>query len=286
MKYRITECPRDAMQGIGDWIPTAEKVNYLNQLMQVGFDVIDFGSFVSPKAIPQLRDTAEVLSDLNWPEQRPEMLAIIANVRGANDACSHEAVDTLGYPFSISETFQQRNTNASIDQSMKRVEEIQEIARKNGKHVRIYISMAFGNPYGDPWSPDLAAHWVSRLHDELEIKEFALADTVGVSDVKNISSLFKTLIPAFEGATIGAHLHATPETAKEKVRAAAEAGCTSFDAAINGIGGCPMAEDELVGNVSTQDVLQALPDSGWPHIDQDAFDRSILNANELFGKYH
>jgi hydroxymethylglutaryl-CoA lyase len=253
-KVKIIECPRDAMQGIHEFIPTEKKVAYINSILKCGFDTVDFGSFVSPKAIPQMRDTAEVLSKLDLSETKSKLLAIIANVRGAEDACKFPEITYLGFPFSISETFQQRNTNSSIDESLKRVEEIQNLCVKNKKELLIYISMAFGNPYGDEWNSDIAIEWTKKL-SELGIKIFAMADTIGVSNPENISYLFSKVIPEFPDLEIGAHLHTTPDTWKEKIEAAYNAGCRRFDSAIKGFGGCPMATDKLTGNMPTENLL-------------------------------
>ena len=282
MSVKITECPRDAMQGVKEWIPTQTKIDYLNQLLKVGFDVLDFGSFVSPKAIPQMKDTAEVLGALNLSDTYTKLLAIVANERGAKDAGAFNEITFLGYPFSISETFQQRNTNASIEDSLRRVETINELARSSGQSLLVYISMAFGNPYGDPWSPDLAAAWIERLNREFEIVDFAMADTVGVSNEDSISNMFKTIIPAFENLNIGAHLHSTPDTSKAKIEAAFNAGCRRFDGAINGLGGCPMAEDELVGNIDTAVIINAINSVQLESINALEFQKSIEAASKVF----
>lgn len=282
MSIQITECPRDAMQGVEQWIPTETKVRYLNALLKVGFNVLDFGSFVSPKAIPQLRDTADVLNQLDLSHTQTKLLAIIANERGAADACAFEPIHFLGYPFSISETFQQRNTNSSIEESLKRVEGINNLARRNDKRPLLYISMAFGNPYGDPWSADLAAKWIERLNNEFEIEDFALADTIGVSNVDNIKQMFSTVLPSFPALNIGAHLHSTMDDAQDKVIASFEAGCRRFDSAINGLGGCPMAEDELVGNVATEKVLEAIDPSEYAQIDLALLGEARRIAAEVF----
>lgn len=247
----ITECPRDAMQGIKDFIPTDLKTAYINQLLRVGFDTIDFGSFVSPKAIPQLRDTAEVLEGLDLSGGNSKLLAIIANARGAQDACQFEEITYLGFPFSISETFQQRNTNSGILESLERVKEIQNLCALHNKKLLVYISMAFGNPYGDPWHPEIAIEWGKKLA-ELGIEHLALADTIGSSTPENISLLFKALLPELNNINLGAHLHSIPEKSIEKIKAAYDAGCRHFDVAIHGFGGCPMAKDELTGNVATE----------------------------------
>jgi hydroxymethylglutaryl-CoA lyase len=270
-KVKLIECPRDAMQGIHDFIPTEKKIAYINSILKCGFDTVDFGSFVSPKSIPQMRDTAEVLQglELSSPNSSPEgtteggerssregakLLAIVANTRGAEDAVAFDEITYLGFPFSISETFQQRNTNSSIAESLKRVEEIQSLCVKRNKQLVVYISMAFGNPYGDIWSSDIAIDWVKKLSG-LGIKIFALSDTIGVSNPENITYLFSSLIPAFPQLEIGAHLHTTPNTWEEKVEAAYNAGCHRFDSAIKGYGGCPMATDKLTGNMPTENLL-------------------------------
>ncbi|MBI3500405.1 MAG: hydroxymethylglutaryl-CoA lyase [Bacteroidetes bacterium] len=251
---RLIECPRDAMQGIHEFIPTEKKVAYINSILKCGFDTVDFGSFVSPKAIPQMRDTAEVLGKLDLSETKSKLLAIIANVRGAEDACKFPEITYLGFPFSISETFQQRNTNSSIAESLKRVEEIQNLCVKNKKELVIYISMAFGNPYGDEWNSGIAIDWTKKL-SQLGINIFAMADTIGISNPEKITYLFSHLIPEFSNLEIGAHLHTTPDTWEEKIEAAYAAGCRRFDSAIKGFGGCPMATDKLTGNMPTENLL-------------------------------
>ena len=252
---KLIECPRDAMQGLHGFIPTETKAAYINQLLKVGFDTIDFGSFVSPKAIPQLRDTAEVLNLLDLSTTKSKLLAIIANTRGAIDACQFNEIDYLGFPFSISETFQQRNTNSSIQESLVSVEEIQNLCLKHNKKLVVYISMAFGNPYGDAWNGDIALHYTEKLYQK-GIRIFAMSDTIGSSNKENISDLFGKVIPAFADAEIGAHLHSTPETRLEKIAASYAAGCRRFDAAIHGIGGCPMAKEELTGNLATESLIE------------------------------
>ncbi len=250
---KITECPRDAMQGIKAQIPTNLKVDYINQLLKVGFETIDFGSFVSPKAIPQMQDTADVLKQLNLKDTKSKLLAIIANTRGAKDACAFEEINYLGFPFSISETFQQRNTNSSIEESLIRVEEIQSLCVKHNKKLVVYISMAFGNPYGDVWSPEIAINWCKKLHG-MGINLLPLADTIGCSTKENIIELFSALIPELKDVQFGAHLHSTRPTALEKIDAAYKSGCRHFDVAVHGFGGCPMAKDELTGNLATEDL--------------------------------
>jgi hydroxymethylglutaryl-CoA lyase len=251
---QLVECPRDAMQGIHDFIPTEKKAAYINQLLKCNFDTIDFGSFVSPKAIPQLRDTAEVLEALDLGASNSKLLAIVANLRGAQDALEFGEIEFLGYPFSISETFQKRNTNATIAESLARVEEIQSLCVRKKRKLVVYISMAFGNPYGDPWNADVVIQWTKEL-SRRGIRTIALADTIGVSSAENINYLFSNIIPEFPDVTIGAHLHTTPETWREKVEAAWNAGCRRFDSAVKGYGGCPMAEDKLTGNMPTEKLL-------------------------------
>lgn len=254
---KLIECPRDAMQGLKDFIPTETKAAYINQLLKAGFDTIDFGSFVSPKAIPQMRDTAEVLAQLDLTKSTSKLLAIVANQRGAEDASQFEEILYLGYPFSISETFQVRNTNATIEESLERVQAIQDICQKNRKEMVVYISMGFGNPYGDAWNAEIVVKWVDRLSD-MGIRILQLSDTIGVSNPDSISYLFSNLIPYYQpkGIEIGAHLHTEPHNWKEKIQAAWENGCTRFDGAIKGFGGCPMAKDDLTGNMPTENMVQ------------------------------
>ncbi|MFN7013653.1 MAG: hydroxymethylglutaryl-CoA lyase [Bacteroidia bacterium] len=279
---KLIECPRDAMQGIHDFIPTEKKVAYINQLLKVGFDTIDFGSFVSPKAIPQMADTAAVLAQLDLNNTKSKLLAIVANTRGALDAAEYQEISYLGYPFSISETFQQRNTNASIQESLKRVEEIQDICVRNKKQLVVYISMAFGNPYGDAWSSDIAISWIEKLY-QLGIKIIALSDTIGVSNKENINYLFSNLIPAFKDVAFGAHLHTTPDTWQEKVEAAYKAGCRRFDGAIKGFGGCPMAADKLTGNMPTENMLSYFEERKiYTGLDLNAFAESVKLAAQTF----
>ena len=242
------------MQGWEHFIPTADKVEYLNTLLKVGFDILDFGSFVSTKAIPQLADTKDVVPKLDLSNTRTKLLAIIANTRGAEDAVQYDQITYLGFPFSISETFQLRNTNKTIAQSLAQVEEMQNLCVKRNKELLIYISMGFGNPYGDPYNAEVAINWVGKL-TQLGIKNIAMADTVGVATPDNISYIFNSLIPEFKGINIGAHFHSEPDKWEEKIQAAYNSGCVRFDSAIKGIGGCPMAEDELVGNIATENIL-------------------------------
>lgn len=248
---KLVECPRDAMQGIKDFIPTDLKAAYINALLKVGYDTIDFGSFVSPKAIPQLADTSKVLSKLDLENTDSKLLVIIANERGAKDAAKHKEISYLGYPFSVSETFQRRNTNASINQSVERIKRIQEICVANDKELVCYLSMGFGNPYGDPYSPEIVEEWVEKL-SAFGIKIFSLSDTIGVAKPDTIGYLFSKLIPRFPHLEFGAHLHTAPHNWKEKIDIAFESGCKRFDTAIFGYGGCPMAKDDLIGNFPTE----------------------------------
>ena len=254
-KVKIIECPRDAMQGIkSHFIPTEKKALYINALLNVGFDTIDFGSFVSPKAIPQMRDTASVLSKLNLSKTESKLLAIIANVRGAEDASIFEEIDYLGYPFSISENFQMRNTHKTIDESIKTLDTILTIADKTNKQVVAYLSMGFGNPYGDPWNVEIVGEWTEKLAN-MGVKILSLSDTIGSSTPEVITYLFSNLIPKYPNIEFGAHLHTTPNKWHEKVDAAYKSGCMRFDGAIKGYGGCPMAKDELTGNMPTEKLL-------------------------------
>ena len=254
-QVKIIECPRDAMQGIrSHFIPTADKARYINALLKVGFDTIDFGSFVSPKAIPQMRDTAEVLKLLDLTGTSSKLLAIVANLRGAEDACEFEEIDYLGYPFSISENFQMRNTGKTIDESLTTLNDILEVADKTGKELVAYLSMGFGNPYGDPWNVDIVSEWTEILA-RLGISILSLSDTIGVADAATIFYLFSHLVPKYPAIEFGAHMHTHPARWHEKVDAAYKAGCRRFDGAIQGFGGCPMAKDELTGNMPTEKLL-------------------------------
>ncbi len=278
---KLIECPRDAMQGIVPFIPTDLKVEYLNSLLRVGFDTIDIGSFVSPKAIPQLADTAEVLSRISTSASK--LLVIVANERGAEQAVEQERVAYLGYPFSISETFQQRNTNTSIEGSWSRIARIAELTSAANKELVVYISMAFGNPYGDPWNAEVALHWTERLVNELGVRIIALSDTVGVARPEDIQSMFSALIPALPHVEFGAHLHCTPENWPVKTQAAWDAGCRRFDGAIKGYGGCPMAEDDLVGNLQMELFVQSLEARGiTTGLDLAGLDRSVSLAGRVF----
>ncbi|MEQ8906086.1 hydroxymethylglutaryl-CoA lyase [Ekhidna sp.] len=280
---KIIECPRDAMQGLHDFIPTEIKINYINQLLKVGFDTIDFGSFVSPKAIPQMRDTAEVLDGLNLSDTQSKLLAIVANIRGAKDACQFDEIRYLGYPLSLSETFQQRNTNRSINDAFNDLAEMQELAEDHEKVLVVYLSMGFGNPYGDPYAMDYVGEFVDRL-DSMEVQVISLSDTIGVSQPDNISTLFETLIPKFPHIEFGAHLHSTPNTIEEKVKAAYESGCRRMDGALKGFGGCPMAKDDLTGNMATEKMLHYFQLNGIETgVDMKKFEEAMAMTPSVFG---
>lgn len=279
---KIIECPRDALQGLEEFVPTNAKIAYINQLLKVGFDTIDFGSFVSPKAIPQLKDTAEVLQGLDLDNTTSKLLAIVANVRGAEQAVVHEEINYLGFPFSISETFQQRNTNKSIMEALNVLNEIQELCVKHNKELVTYISMGFGNPYGDAYAPEIVVQFTDVLAS-IGIKTISLSDTIGVSNPVNIQSIFTTLTKSHPSIEFGAHLHSNPHTAVEKIEAAYEAGCRRFDGAIKGYGGCPMAKDDLVGNLATETMLSVFKKKDVSlQLDMEAFNKSLLMAEEVF----
>lgn len=251
---KLIECPRDAMQGIHQFIPTSQKIDYINSLLKVGFDTIDFGSFVSPKSVPQMRDTVEVLRGLDLGSTQSRLLAIVANKRGGEEAAAHEEISYLGYPFSVSEVFQKRNTNKTIAESEMLVEELMEICQRSGKELVVYISMGFGNPYGEEWNVDIVEDWCGRLAEK-GVKILSLSDTIGTSTSESIEYLFSKLIPALPQVEFGAHLHTRPDSWRQKVKTAYENGCRRFDGAIKGYGGCPMAADELVGNMPMEKLL-------------------------------
>ena len=280
---QLIECPRDAMQGWPLLIPTDKKIEYLQELLKVGFHTLDFGSFVSAKAIPQMADTREVLEALNWKETRTRLLAIIANARGAEEAASFEGVRYLGFPFSVSPTFQQKNTNSTITESFERVKEIRDICANSQKELVIYLSMAFGNPYEDPYNEDDVSAWAIKCH-ELGINIISLADTVGLASPEQVNRLTNKLIKALPDATIGVHLHSTPQNWKAKTEAAYLAGCQRFDGALKGIGGCPMAGNELVGNMNTEWLIDYFTENGFDlSLNTQALNRSLELANDLFG---
>ncbi len=279
---KIIECPRDAMQGWPSFIPTEKKINYINSLLKVGFDTIDFGSFVSPKAIPQMADTKEVLKKLELDNSSSKLLAIIANKRGAEEAAFFEQISYLGFPFSISETFQQRNANSTISDAYKQVEEIQEIGGKHNKELVVYISMAFGNPYGDIYNEDLVYHWMQKLVS-LGVNTISLADTVGLATPEQINSITKYVINEFSKIETGVHLHSAPLLWKEKLEAARNAGCNRFDGALKGIGGCPMAGNDLIGNINTEQMLTYfIEQNAVGNINEYALLNAIKLAEETF----
>lgn len=284
---QIVECPRDAMQGIDTFIPTQIKINYLNKLLRIGFHTLDFGSFVSPKSIPQLRDTKEVLQGLELDNTDTKLLAIIANIRGAKEALTYSEISYLGYPLSISETFQQRNTNKSIASALEDVSQINELCIENDKKLVTYISMGFGNPYNDPYSVEILMQFTDIL-STLGIQIISLSDTIGVAEPNTINEVFYSLSKKYPEVTFGVHLHSTPETSSEKIQSALNAGCKRFDGAILGYGGCPMAEDELVGNMNTRTIISKIHDIGTIDLalDMDAFSEAEQYASkEVFGKY-
>jgi len=283
---KLIECPRDAMQGIKDWIPTHKKVEYIQSLLGCGFDTIDFGSFVSPKAIPQMVDTTKVLSGLDLSSTTTKLLAIVANVRGAQAAVAHPEITYLGYPFSISENFQMRNTHKTIAQSIATLSEILALAAASNKQVVTYLSMGFGNPYGDPWNVDIVGQWAQKL-SQMGVTILSLSDTVGTSTPESISYLFSNLIPTYPNIEFGAHLHTTPSAWHEKVDAAYKAGCRRFDGAIQGFGGCPMAKDELTGNMPTEKMLSYFTSQkAKTNIRTMSFESAHNKASDLFNNYH
>jgi hydroxymethylglutaryl-CoA lyase len=279
---KIVECPRDAMQGWKHFIPTEKKIEYINSLLKVGFDTIDFGSFVSPKAIPQMADTKEVIQKLNVQGSKSKLLAIVANVRGAGEAVAFDEISNLGFPFSISPTFQLRNTNSTIEASLQRVDEIQNLCLKSNKELVIYLSMGFGNPYGDEYSEEILLKWADEMVKK-EIRIISLADTVGVALPGQISLALETLIPKYPETVIGVHLHSTPTNWQAKLEAAVNAGCKRIDGALKGIGGCPMAQDDLVGNMNTELVISYLGERGLINgLKNEALEKSLQLASEIF----
>jgi len=279
---KIIECPRDAMQGWKNFIPTEKKIEYINSLSQIGFDTIDFGSFVSPKAVPQMADTKEVIRNLQFGVSNTKLLAIVANVRGAEEASVYDEITYLGFPFSVSETFQQRNTNSSIAESLTRVEEIQKICTKKDKRLVIYISMGFGNPYGDIYSEEVVFSWINKII-EMGIKTVSLADTVGLAKPEQVYSMTRYLIGQLPQVEIGVHLHSRPDNWKEKLDAAVNAGCKRFDGALKGFGGCPMANDDLVGNMRTEWMIDYFKKKELLYgLNEDALAKSLQLASEIF----
>ena len=268
---KIIECPRDAWQGHHPFIPTEKKIKYINQLLKVGFDTLDFGSFVSAKAMPQVHDTSEIIDKLDFSGSSTKLLAIVANERGAEEACRFDKIAYLGYPFSISETFQIRNTNSTIEESLVHVKAIADLCRNSGKELLIYISMGFGNPYGDLWNPEIVMQWVEKL-SKFGIKIFSLADTVGIAKAEDIKSIFSRLILKWPDLEFGAHFHTVPENWLEKIEAAYAAGCRRFDGALLGFGGCPMAQDDLVGNMPTERLVDFIKEKKeYINLDMNAF---------------
>ena len=278
---KFVECPRDAMQGIPILIPTEKKIEYIQSLLAVGFDVIDFGSFVSPRVIPQMADTADVLQGLDLSQTNSKLLAIIANAKGAIEACRHRQIDYLGYPFSISETFQQKNTNSTIAESFDRVVEIASICHASGKELVIYISMGFGNPYGDIFNSSIIHYWIEKLAT-LGVKIFSMSDTVGIATPEIIAEVFDSTIRQYHDLEIGAHLHSAPYNWLPKVKAAYKSGCRRFDVAIGGLGGCPMAKDELVGNLATEYFVNFFRKEFKPEFNESAFEHSLRLAKDVF----
>jgi len=280
---KLIECPRDAMQGLHDYLSVEDKVRYINAILKVGFDTIDAGSFVSPKAIPQMKDTAEVLSKLDMSSTKSKLLVITANKRGAEEAIQFDEVSYLGFPFSISETFQKRNINSTIEDSLRRLDNVQNLCVKNNKKLVTYFSMAFGNPYGDEWSPEIVANWVGKLIQESGVNVLSLSDTIGTSNSDSIKWLFEYVIPNFPEVEIGAHLHTTPDTWKEKIAAAIQSGCRRFDGAIKGFGGCPMATDDLTGNMATENIISYLNENNMDHgLNEKAFNDALMMSLEIF----
>ena len=285
-KIKIIECPRDAMQGIKPFIPTERKVDYIQALLRVGFDTIDFGSFVSPKAIPQMVDTAEVLAQLDLSQTSSKLLAIIANTQGAELTSVHKEIQYLGFPFSISENFQMRNTHKTIAESLITLQEILNIADKSNKEVVTYISMGFGNPYGDPWNVDVVGEWTEKLAN-MGVKILSLSDTIGSSTPEVIDYLFSNLIPKYPNIEFGAHLHTTPDKWHEKIDAAYKAGCRRYDGAIQGFGGCPMAKDDLTGNMPTEKMLSYFTQQkADTNTNPMSFESAYNVASRLFGEFH
>lgn len=281
-EIKLVECPRDAMQGWLHMIPTQIKIQYLNALLQVGFDTIDFGSFVSPKAIPQMADTKEVIPNLQFNGSNSKLLAIVANTRGAEEAIVFEEITYLGFPFSLSPTFQMRNTNSSMEESVKTVDIIQELCMKNNKQLVIYLSMGFGNPYQDPYTADILLHWADEMVQK-DIGIISLADTVGIATAEQVSSALEILIPQYPSVNFGVHLHASAQNAASKLEASLVAGCKRFDGALKGIGGCPMAQDDLVGNMDTAFMIPFMEEKyGLKNINHSALEYCLSLTNEVF----
>lgn len=285
-RIKLIECPRDAMQGIHTFIPTELKLKYLNELLEIGFDTLDFGSFVSEKAIPQMKDTKEIVRKLHLHKSVTKLLAIVANKRGASDACSFGEIEYLGYPFSVSEIFQKRNTNLSIEQSFILLQEIQELCLHKKKKLVVYLSMGFGNPYGEPYSTELVQKWVEKIAG-LDVNIMSFSDTVGIASPKQINEVYTAITPYYPKIEFGVHLHSHPTVRQQKLEAAYTSGCSRFDGALLGYGGCPMANDDLVGNMATEIMIQYFRKNGIDlSLNIEALHKAQLTATELFGKYH
>ena len=282
---KIVECPRDAMQGIKQWIPSEIKLDYLQSVLSVGFDVVDFGSFVSKRAIPQMSDSAYIIDQLDLSNTTSKLLAIVANERGAFEACSHSSLSYLGFPFSISEIFQMRNTNKSINESFEELKRIKKIADKNNKKLVVYLSMGFGNPYGEPWNYEIVEKWIDKLSD-LKIQVISLSDTIGTAVPDDIFRIFSNIIPKYTQVEFGAHFHTKPDDWFKKIDSAFRAGCKRFDGAIQGFGGCPMAKDELTGNLPTEKLISYFNSiNKKPNINSLNFESCYNHALRLFNDF-
>ena len=282
---KIVECSRDAMQGIKQWIPSETKLEYLQSVLSVGFDVVDFGSFVSPRAIPQMKDTGYIIDNLDLSNSKSKLLAIVANQRGALEACKHLSISYLGYPFSISETFQMRNTNKSIIESFEELNKIKSICEKYNKHLVVYLSMGFGNPYGEPWNYEIVEKWIDKLNT-LKVKVISLSDTIGLAKSKDIEIIFSNLIPKYNKIEFGSHFHANPDQWFDKVNSAYKSGCRRFDGAILGFGGCPMAKDDLTGNIPTEKLISFFNSKALKtNINSLNFESCYNHALNLFSKF-
>ena len=281
-KIKLIECPRDAMQGLHNFIETKDKIRYINSLLQVGFDTLDVGSFVSPRMIPQMRDTPEVLNGINWEVSQTKLLTIVGNKKGASRAAEFEQVTYLGYPFSISETFQLRNTNASIEESLGRLADIREVCDEHHKSLVVYLSMGFGNPYGDSWSPSLVTEWTQRIKEDFSIEIISLSDTIGAADANTIRDVFESVKPYTKDIEVGAHLHAEVNRWKDKVEAALHSGCVRFDGALKGLGGCPYAADDLKGNIPTELLIPYFEEEGYvTAIHRDKLSDAVRISQEI-----
>ena len=283
---KVVECPRDAMQGIKNWIPTKDKISYIQSILSVGFDIVDFGSFVSPRAVPQMKDTHYVIENLDLSSTKSKLLAIVANLRGAKDACSYSQISYLGYPFSISENFQMRNTNKNIEESISELSKIIELANKNKKEVVVYLSMGFGNPYGDQWNYEIVEKWIDLLY-YMNIKTISISDTIGAAKSEDIKTVFSNTVIKYPTIEFGAHFHTKPNEWYEKIDTAYRAGCKRFDSAIQGYGGCPMARDELTGNFPTEKLITYFNSKKIPlNIDTLHFESSFNESTKLFSRYN